>query len=80
MFLIIYQGGATGTIKNKLIRICDSFGATKFMLPDFNYFEEKVREIKFQIQDSIKLQDLTGATLANFLNEWSTFVEETNCS
>jgi hypothetical protein len=38
MFLIIYQGGATGTIKNKLIRICDSFGATKFMLPDFNYF------------------------------------------
>ena len=53
VFIVVYQGGVNEFLKQKLNRICDSFGAAKFALPDEpNIILSKAMEIDTELDET----------------------------
>jgi len=68
VFLIVYQGGAMDMMKGRLNRICESFGASKYGIPeDPNAFDNKLKEIDGQIREAQNVIGLTQATIKTLL-------------
>jgi len=62
VFIIMLESG--GTILNKLNRICDSFGAKKYVLPESkDDYSRKMVEIDELLADTIQLKGITEKNL-----------------
>lgn len=60
VFLIVYQGGASDTLRSKLNRVADSFGASKFGIPeDQQSFNKKLDELERQTLEAQNLKRIT---------------------
>lgn len=49
MFVLIFSGGQHQQLKQKLMRVCDSFGVTRFEVPRF-YSEQKAKMLQVNEQ------------------------------
>jgi V-type H+-transporting ATPase subunit a len=60
VFLVVYQGGGMEQLKTRLNRICDSFGASKYGIPeDRANFDKKVDEVNAQLTDTRNVINIT---------------------
>lgn len=70
--MIIFQGGETDSIKNRLIRIADSFGAARYPLPsDPSHYMKKMMEIESSILEETNTMRMTSRTVEKMLKEWT---------
>jgi V-type H+-transporting ATPase subunit a len=68
VFLIVYQGGALDMMRGRLNRICESFGASKYGIPEEpTAFDNKLREIDSQIREAQNVISLTQGTIKALL-------------
>jgi V-type H+-transporting ATPase subunit a len=71
VFLIVYQGGSD-VFKSKLQKICDSFGATRFDIPELGEaFMAKEGEINRQLIDVKNLLAITKVQVRGTLQQFS---------
>jgi V-type H+-transporting ATPase subunit a len=60
VFFIVFQGGAHEMMRNKLNKICESFSAARYNIPeDPHQFEEKVNEVDTQLIESVNIIRVT---------------------
>lgn len=72
VFLIVYQGGSFDMMRSKLNKVCDSFQASKYGIPEDNQaFMLKTRENEEQIRDSKNIIAVTKAHVENILDFFS---------
>lgn len=72
VFLIVYQGGAYDMMRGKLNKVCDSFSASKYAIPeDARNFTEKVKEIEEGLRDSKEILNNTRKHIENVLDFYS---------
>eukprot|EP01017_Pseudomicrothorax_dubius_P037966 TRINITY_DN562_c0_g1_i6.p1 TRINITY_DN562_c0_g1~~TRINITY_DN562_c0_g1_i6.p1 ORF type:complete len:853 (-),score=233.70 TRINITY_DN562_c0_g1_i6:186-2744(-) len=73
VFLVVYQGGAYDTMKSKLTKICDSFGAQRFNLPDSQKdYDAKMREIGKELGSTLEVLRGTRRQIDQILQTYST--------
>jgi hypothetical protein len=68
VYVIVFQDGQT--VREKLMKICDSFQGKNFELPrggDVNEIQSKIRELTRRIDDSTSLVGTTHVSLRKFL-------------
>lgn len=71
-FIVFFQGGEHDIIKNKLSKICDAFGTSKFSLPDDNQsFAQKMSEIETQITETGSVIQMTKLKIESMLEYFS---------
>lgn len=79
VFIIMLESG--GTILSKINRICDSFGAKKYPLPEFkDEYNEKMVDIDELLADTIQLKGITEKNLRDIYLEMTEKPEYSNVS
>lgn len=69
VFLIVYQGGSLDMMKAKLNRVCESFGASKYGIPeDPTAFNKKLVDIDGQLREAQNVINITQGQIKNILN------------
>ena len=70
IFFVAYQIGDTQTLKNKLFKICDAFGATKYSLPEnAEKMEGVLLDLSLEMKNLEKIKKETEEQLKAAL-EW----------
>ena len=70
VYVIVFQDGST--VKEKLMRICDSFGTTRFEIPgqgEVKAMQRKMEELNSRISDSNALLSTTTLRLKEYLRD-----------
>ncbi|KRX01228.1 hypothetical protein PPERSA_05814 [Pseudocohnilembus persalinus] len=77
VFIVMYPGGELGSIKQRLIRCCDSFGAIRYNFPATQeQFSQKLKDIDQRLQDSKQLVKMTEEQINYFINKYIGFNDE----
>lgn len=72
VFLIVYQGGDKHTLKNKLAKICDSFAATRYHVPEVSVeFGKKKEQVLAQLAEVASVAKVTKTQLEAALEQFS---------
>jgi len=72
VFLIVYQGGSFDMMKGKLNRICESFGASRYGIPEEpQAFNKKLQEIDDQLREAQNVINITQGSVKHMLNYFS---------
>lgn len=69
MFMLVFSGGQHQVLRNKLNRVCDSLGATRYEVPRSRTDQKaKLIEVQALIQEQTKLEELTRQALDQIFN------------
>jgi V-type H+-transporting ATPase subunit a len=80
-FLAFQAGGASQMLKNRLLRLADSFNARRYNLPkSADEIAEEVTKIDYDISSLIRIRDSTTEAINLLLAELVSRNKETGCS
>ena len=67
VYIVVFQEGRN--LRDKIVRICDSFMGQRFDLPSSGGIDTKIIEVKKSIQDSRTLTQTSKRQLKNYLKQ-----------
>ena len=67
VYIVVFQDGRQ--LREKIVRICDSFMGQRFDLPNMSQIEHKIAEVKRNIQESKTLTETSKKYLRTYLTQ-----------
>ena len=69
MFVLIFSGGNLNVLKSKINRICDSFSASKFQVPQSQVeLQSKIEETESRLNEVHNVANLTHSHIQDVLD------------
>lgn len=66
VYIVVFQEGRQ--LRDRIVRICDSFMGQRFDLPSMGNIEQKMQEVRKNIEESKNLTETSKRYLKTYLN------------
>lgn len=67
VYIVVFQEGRQ--LRDRIVRICDSFMGQRFDLPPMGSIEQKIQEVRKNIEESKNLTETSKKYLKTYLNQ-----------